>query len=139
MKDKAAIAGIGETEYSKNSGMSELALFLQATERAAADAGVSLKDIDGIIVSKGFGPAVKEVVTNLGLKELYYQRSQSDIFKSLKFEGQQGGQFLLVFSLRFNKTVHDCLLEVFKGLVISGVQTLFLDELPQPFNQIQVG
>ena len=75
MKDKAAIAGIGETEYSKNSGMSELALFLQATERAAADAGVSLKDIDGIIVSKGFGPAVKELVTNLGLKELTYTSS----------------------------------------------------------------
>lgn len=46
LRDKAAIVGIGETEYSKNSGMSNLALLLQAATRAIEDAGLTPKDID---------------------------------------------------------------------------------------------
>ena len=70
------------------------------------------------------------VPTKCAQSNLYCQRSQSDILKGLKIEGQQAGQGLFVFSLRFSKTACDRLLEQFKGLVISGVQTLFLDKLP---------
>ena len=41
MKDKAAIVGIGQTEYSKNSGRSELQLASEAVRNAIKDAGLS--------------------------------------------------------------------------------------------------
>lgn len=50
-KIKTAIVGIGETAYSKNSGMSTTELLLQASERAAKDAGIKLQDIDGLILT----------------------------------------------------------------------------------------
>ncbi|MBW2385988.1 MAG: lipid-transfer protein [Deltaproteobacteria bacterium] len=48
LKNQAAIVGIGETEYSKNSGRSELALASEATAAAIKDAGLSPSDIDGM-------------------------------------------------------------------------------------------
>jgi acetyl-CoA acetyltransferase len=48
LKDEAAIVGIGETEYSKNSGRSELALASEATAAAIRDSGLTPSDIDGM-------------------------------------------------------------------------------------------
>ena len=48
LKDKAAIAGIGATEFSKDSGRSELRLAVEAVAAALADAGLSPKDVDGM-------------------------------------------------------------------------------------------
>lgn len=45
---KTAIAGVGYTALSKNSGRSVLDLAAEAARNAAADAGLSLKNIDGI-------------------------------------------------------------------------------------------
>jgi acetyl-CoA acetyltransferase len=44
---KAAIAGIGQTEFSKNSGRSEMRLAVEAISAALADAGLSARDVDG--------------------------------------------------------------------------------------------
>ena len=49
LKDKAAIAGIGLTEFTKRSGVSELSLAAQATLRACDDAGISPSEIDGFV------------------------------------------------------------------------------------------
>lgn len=49
VKDKAAIAGIGSTEFSKNSGRSELQLAAEAVKAALDDAGLSPKDVDGMV------------------------------------------------------------------------------------------
>lgn len=49
LKDKAAIAGIGLTEFTKKSGVSELSLAAQATLRACDDAGISPSEIDGFV------------------------------------------------------------------------------------------
>ena len=49
LREKAVIAGIGETEYSKDSGRTELALACEAIVRAADDAGLSVDDIDGLV------------------------------------------------------------------------------------------
>ncbi|ADP83550.1 thiolase C-terminal domain-containing protein [Pseudofrankia inefficax] len=46
---RAAIAGIGQTEFSKDSGRSELRLAAEAVRAAIADAGLSPKDIDGTV------------------------------------------------------------------------------------------
>jgi acetyl-CoA acetyltransferase len=48
LKDKAAIVGIGATEFSKESGRSELRLAAEAALAALADAGLDAKDVDGI-------------------------------------------------------------------------------------------
>jgi acetyl-CoA acetyltransferase len=45
----AAVAGIGHTEFSKNSGRSELQLASEAVKAAIEDAGLTNKDIDGIV------------------------------------------------------------------------------------------
>ena len=49
LKDKTAIAGIGLTEFSKKSGVSELSLAAQATLAACEDAGLQPSEIDGFI------------------------------------------------------------------------------------------
>lgn len=49
LKDKTAIAGIGLTEFSKKSGVSELSLAAQATLAACEDAGLSPSEIDGFV------------------------------------------------------------------------------------------
>lgn len=48
IKDKAAIVGVGSTEFSKNSGRSELSLAVEAVKAALDDAGLTPKDIDGM-------------------------------------------------------------------------------------------
>ena len=49
LKDKCCVTGIGETTYSRGSGKSATALQMEASLAAIADAGLSPKDIDGII------------------------------------------------------------------------------------------
>ena len=46
--DRAAIAGIGQTEFSKDSGRSELRLALEAISAALDDAGLRPEDVDGM-------------------------------------------------------------------------------------------
>jgi len=73
LRDKYAIAGVGETPYSKNSGTPVLNLAVEACRKAAADAGVDIGDIDGI-VSFNFNdsaPAIG-VATALGIPEAGY-------------------------------------------------------------------
>ncbi|MCP3984830.1 MAG: lipid-transfer protein [bacterium] len=48
LHDQAAIVGIGETKYTKNSGVSELALASEAVRKAILDAGLEPDDIDGM-------------------------------------------------------------------------------------------
>ncbi len=46
---KSAIAGIGQTEFSKNSGRSELQLACEAVSAAIDDCGLEPSDIDGMV------------------------------------------------------------------------------------------
>ncbi|RIL07540.1 MAG: lipid-transfer protein [Proteobacteria bacterium] len=45
---RAAIAGVGQTEFSKDSGRSELRLACEAVLAALADAGLEPRDVDGL-------------------------------------------------------------------------------------------
>jgi len=47
LRDRTAIAGIGATEFSKDSGRSELRLAVEAVSSALADAGLEPSDVDG--------------------------------------------------------------------------------------------
>ncbi|MFE1231716.1 lipid-transfer protein [Streptomyces sp. NPDC058745] len=46
---RAAIAGIGATEFSKDSGRSELKLAVEAVHAALDDAGLDVADVDGMV------------------------------------------------------------------------------------------
>jgi acetyl-CoA acetyltransferase len=49
MRSEAAIAGIGATEFSKESGRSELRLAAEAVLAALDDAGLTPSDVDGMV------------------------------------------------------------------------------------------
>jgi acetyl-CoA acetyltransferase len=68
----AAIAGIGATEFSKDSGRSELQLAAEATAAALADAGLSRSDVDGLVTFVMDGNAEIAVARELGLGDLRF-------------------------------------------------------------------
>jgi acetyl-CoA acetyltransferase len=68
----AAIAGIGATEFSKDSGRSELQLAAEATAAALADAGLRPSDVDGLVTFVMDGNAEIAVARELGLGDLSF-------------------------------------------------------------------
>ncbi|MDO9356978.1 MAG: hypothetical protein Q7T55_24995, partial [Solirubrobacteraceae bacterium] len=69
---KAAIAGIGATEFSKHSGRSELQLSVEAVRTAIADAGLEVSDIDGLTTFTMDSSSEIAVARELGLPELRF-------------------------------------------------------------------
>jgi acetyl-CoA acetyltransferase len=73
IRNKAAIAGIGQTEFSKNSGRSTRQMALEAILEALADAGLKTTDIDGM-VKMGANDDIFEIdlLRSLGLENLRF-------------------------------------------------------------------
>jgi acetyl-CoA acetyltransferase len=73
VKNQACIVGIGETEYTrgKGSGLGLLPLQLKAAASAIAEAGLSARQIDGIMPFPTLGTA-EEFAANLGCENLRY-------------------------------------------------------------------
>ena len=67
---KAAIVGIGATEFSKDSGRSELRLALEAAVAACADAGIEPEQIDGMSTFTMETNPETELMRGLGIHEL---------------------------------------------------------------------
>jgi acetyl-CoA acetyltransferase len=67
---KAAIVGIGATEFSKDSGRSELQLALEACVAACDDAGVAPSDVDGLSTFTMETNPESEIMRGLGIDEL---------------------------------------------------------------------
>ena len=72
LRDKAAVTGVGETLYARESEQSQLALTLEASLRAIVDAGLDPKEIDGVIPYSGGGIVAEDFITNFGLPDLRY-------------------------------------------------------------------
>lgn len=69
---KTSIIGLGQTEFSKNSGRSELTLAMEAILAALADAGLEVNDIDGLVRYTWDNTSEAAVVNALGLPSLKY-------------------------------------------------------------------
>jgi acetyl-CoA acetyltransferase len=69
---EAAIAGIGATEFSKNSGRSELQLAAECSLAACRDAGVDAHDIDGMITFTIDNNDEIHLARCLGVRDLAY-------------------------------------------------------------------
>jgi len=71
-RDRCAIAGIGSTEFSRNSGRSVLSLAVEASLAALADAGLTAADVDGIVRCDHDAVRHNDLVHALGLRGLDY-------------------------------------------------------------------
>ena len=72
MRDQAAIVGIGQTEFSKNSGRSELQLAAEAVKAALDDAGLSPSDVDGMTTFSMDTTQEIEVARAVGIGDLTF-------------------------------------------------------------------
>jgi acetyl-CoA acetyltransferase len=72
LSDRAAVTGVGETAYTRGSGHSAVALSLEASLTAIADAGLSPRDIDGVIPMIGRGAIAEDVIANFGISDLRF-------------------------------------------------------------------
>ena len=72
LKDRTAIVGIGATEFSKDSGRSELQLALEAVHAALEDAGIPHAEVDGYSIYSMDNNPVSEVNRYLGGGDLKF-------------------------------------------------------------------
>ena len=73
LRDQAAIVGIGQTEFSKNSGRSDLQLACEAVRAAIADAGLRPSQIDGMTTFTMDLTDDIEVARSVGIGGLSFQ------------------------------------------------------------------
>ncbi|MEU6422903.1 thiolase C-terminal domain-containing protein [Streptomyces spiralis] len=70
LRDRTAVAGVGWTPYSKNSGVSTLELALRAVSAALSDAGLDLRAVDGLVThSVGDSVPAAAVAASLGVRD----------------------------------------------------------------------
>jgi acetyl-CoA acetyltransferase len=77
LSGKAAIVGIGATEFSKDSGRSELRLAAEAVRAAIADAGLAPSDVDGLVTFSMDNNTEVAVAREVGIPSLrFFSRIQ---------------------------------------------------------------
>src|SRR5699024_11625652 len=72
LSGKAAVAGIGATEFSKDSGRSERRLACESVRAALGDAGLAPSDVDGLVTFTMDGNSEIAVARELGIPELSF-------------------------------------------------------------------
>ncbi len=73
LKDKYCIVGVGETEYSRNSGRTTRAMGAEAIRNAMNDAGLAPADIDGMLSYHGGDSTPStSIMYDLGIRPNFY-------------------------------------------------------------------
>src|SRR5919198_4769903 len=68
-----AIVGVGETEYSRHSGRSTRAMAVEAVRKAMVDAGLSARDVDGMLSYQNNDSTPSNwVASDLGIRLNFY-------------------------------------------------------------------
>ena len=73
---RAAITGLGETEYVRGTDKSVLQLLMQASLAACADAGMAPADIDSVVIPMKTATA-EDVITCLGVPDLRFHATNA--------------------------------------------------------------
>ncbi len=76
-KDRTAIVGVGQTDYSRNSGRDELDMACEAIKAAVADAGLTMADVDGLEVFTLERTSMPVLVSALGIPNLRFSSAIS--------------------------------------------------------------
>jgi acetyl-CoA acetyltransferase len=76
-KPRAAIVGIGQTEFSKHLGITEAQVAEQAIRAALDDAGLAPNDVDGLCLYDVESNTIPDVVTMLGLERVGFFSTHS--------------------------------------------------------------
>ena len=73
LRDKYCIVGVGETEYSRNSGRTTRAMAVEAVRKAMNDAGLQPSDVDGMMsYQNGDSTFANWVAPDLGIRLNFY-------------------------------------------------------------------
>lgn len=72
LKDKACITGIGETAYVRGSTKTAFELQIESSLKAIADAGLTPKDIDGVIPIGIVSGTADDFIDNFGIPDLRF-------------------------------------------------------------------
>src|SRR6202000_167905 len=72
LRGKTAIAGIGQTEFSKESGRSELQLACEAVSAALDDAGLAPADVAGMVTFPMDSSDEIDIARNVGIGDLSF-------------------------------------------------------------------
>ena len=72
LRDRAAIVGIGHTEFSKDIGRPERTIALEAITAALDDAGLGAADVDGLVKFTMENTVEVEIARNLGIPNLRF-------------------------------------------------------------------
>ena len=72
LRGAAAVAGVGETAHTRGSARSALELQLEASLLAVSDAGLTPKDIDGVVPIGITGGSTEDFITNFGIEDLRF-------------------------------------------------------------------
>ena len=83
LSGRAAIAGLGATEFSKNSGRTELRLAMEATLAALQDAGIDPSEVDGFSSYSVDKVPEYEIARLLGCNNTSYMKHKKKIFTYL--------------------------------------------------------
>ena len=94
LSKKAAISGIGATEFSKESGRSELRLAVEAVSGALGDAGIDPAEVGGMVTfSADTNPEI-EIARSLGMGDLTF-------FSRIHYGGGAGCGYFLAWESEF--------------------------------------
>ncbi len=104
---KAAIVGIGATEFSKESGRSELQLSVEASLAALADAGLKPADVDGLVTFKMDTSSEIAIARELGAGDVRF-------FSRIDYGGGAGGGTIQQAAMAVATGVADVVL-VYRG------------------------
>ena len=72
LRDEAAIVGIGQTEFSKQSGRTELQLACESVKAALDDAGLAAAEVDGLVTFEMDSSGEMEIARNLGMADISF-------------------------------------------------------------------
>jgi acetyl-CoA acetyltransferase len=72
LRDRAAIVGIGHTEFSKNLGRPERVIALEAIKAALDDAGIAARDVDGLVKFSMENTFEVEIARNMGIPNVAF-------------------------------------------------------------------